>query len=115
LIPRHGVEQHVLQVDREIEQDHRCRDRQPGRDVERVEESPAAGLGKDRRADGGNREDQPEDHGVKSDNSKVAGPAPAPADLLMAPRRSPFPQYHHDKDAGEGAQADERLVGKQRR
>ena len=52
---RHGVEEHVLEVDGEVKQDHRRRDRKPGRRFECLEKSPAAGLDEQRRADGGGR------------------------------------------------------------
>ena len=82
------------------------------RTFESLEKSPAAGLGEQRRPDGGGREDKPDDHAVESDNAEVAWPAPGAADLLMSPRRHPFPQCHQHEDAGEGTQADQGFVGK---
>ena len=50
---RHGMEQHVLQVDGEVEEDHRGDDGEPGRRVESLEQAPAVRLGEKSHADRG--------------------------------------------------------------
>ena len=72
---RHGMEQHVLQVDGEIEQDDRGDDGKPGRQRQRVKQAPAMFLREQRHADRCRREDKSDKQGVEDDDADVARPA----------------------------------------
>ena len=100
---RHGKEQHVLQVDGEIEENYRGDDRKPNRGLQGLEETPAADLGQECHAEGGQRKDRLDQQGVQDDDPKVAGPAREAPDGLASPRRKQLPQHHRGEDPGEGA------------
>ena len=69
--PRHRMEHHMLEVDREVEQQHREHEGDPDRQLEVVEEPPAALLGHDRKPHAEDRKCQPQDHGVERDEREV--------------------------------------------
>ena len=55
---RHGMKEHVLQVDGEVQEDDRDHNAPPGRKRDHIEESPAMRLGNERETDGGDRKDE---------------------------------------------------------
>ena len=98
---RHRMEQHVLQVDGEIEQDDRGDDGKPGRRVQRVQESPAMFLGEQGHADGCRREDKSDKQRVEDDDADVARPALTASERLSPARGQQLPQRHSGKNPGK--------------
>src|SRR5262245_38927472 len=106
---RHGVERHVLEVDREVQEDDRERDRDPARNRERVDEPPTAYLARDRHSDRRPWRDEPQDRDVDREETQVVGPARAAAEGGAPPRRGELPKRDREEHAEECAEADQRL------
>ncbi|MGG5890340.1 hypothetical protein ACLF3G_24795 [Falsiroseomonas sp. HC035] len=110
---RHGVEQHVLEVDGEVEQDHRHQHRHWLRQVHPGQQAKALSLHRQGDADRRGREEKADDQRVKGDYAKVARPAPQPSEGACPARQACFQPRHHGQHAGEDAEADQGLVGEQ--
>jgi hypothetical protein len=109
----HGVEQDMLNVDGQIERDDGRHDCEPVRNVERMQEAPAARANRQRDANPGKRKQQAHKHSVNDDHAKIPWPAAPPSDRLRAPRPEKFPEGHRNKDANEGAQSNAPLADHQ--
>ena len=109
--PGNGVEHDVLQVDREVEQQHRDQDRDPGGHVDDVEQAPALVLGRDGKADREDREGQPQDHCIKHHERQVVGPADDARDLPPPPGCGDFPDRHGRQHAQKRGKAYHRFGG----
>ena len=107
------MEQHVLEIDREVEDDDRGHDPDPGRERDHVEQAKATRLGKKGETDGGGGKENADQQRVHGDDAEIVGPAPAAADRLFSPRHDEFPDRHHDEHAAEGGQPDIGLIGEQ--
>ena len=110
--PRHRMEHHVLEIDRQIEQQYRDHDRDPERCVNVVEESPATVLGHDRKADRDDGKRKPQEDRVDHDERKVVRPTDHPRDFPPTPGCRHLPQRHGHQDAEKGGKADRRFGGK---
>ena len=88
---RHGVEHHVLQIDRQVQRQHREHDYEEVRKVEEVEQPHPALGGKSGHANGGHRKDRPDQHTVKDRDSQVVGPAHRLVHVQKTPRRHQLP------------------------
>ena len=104
-----GVEQHVLGVDDQVEQDDGNEDRQPIRDRDHVQHSPAIGFGDQREPDRRSREQDSHQHGVDHHHPDIARPAPPPADRRLAARRKQLPRHEQRQHGGEDAKPDQWL------
>jgi hypothetical protein len=71
----HGVEEHVLHPDHEVEHDHRNEHREPARQVDRVEQPPALRAREERHADRGGGKQEAQQERIQDDQPEVAGPA----------------------------------------
>jgi hypothetical protein len=101
------MEQHMLKIDREIEDDDRRRNFQPRPQRGPVEQAPPLGLGDKRHANGGGREKHPYRECVDYDDADIARPSLPPADRLRSPGGQQLPHGHDGKDTGERRQADQ--------
>ena len=110
---RHGVEQHVLEIDGKVEHQHRHQDRHALGQRQPIEETPAARLARKRHAHRRRRKEDADDEGVERDDAQVARPAPAPpkGELPLGPPQ--LPQRHDGENARESGKAGPRLVGQQ--
>src|SRR5512144_2281012 len=79
---RHRMEEHVLQVDGEVEENYRDEYSKPRQRIESPEQAPAVRLGEKRRPYGGRGTDKPHKQRVEHDGAEVVGPPPTTADLL---------------------------------
>jgi hypothetical protein len=107
---RDGVEQHMLKIDRQIQQDHTGRDREPAGDSEGVEETPATGFSRKGYCYRPQRKQQPDEQGIENDNAEIAGPTCLAPNLLLAARRDQLPPRHCRQHRTEGDQPHERFV-----
>ena len=82
---RHGMEHHVLAVDRQIEQKHCPGDCEPGGERDNVEEAPAFGLSQEGHPHPRNREHQAHNKRVQYQETEVIRPTEeAPEELWPA-------------------------------
>src|SRR4051794_35039078 len=107
---RHAVEDHVLEVNGEIEHHDRGRDLEPARQGEVVEQADAAGLAPERDADRHGREEQAQHEGVEHHDADVVRPAPRAADLLRPARRKKAPQPGRREAPGKAGKPNQGLV-----
>ena len=110
---RHRVEEHVLQIDREIEDHHRQHHGDPPPHRDHVEDAKPLRLRNQRQADGGGRKQDADKERIDDHDAEIVGPAPRPPDGLLPTRYDPFPSRHDDEYASEGSQPDCRFVGKE--
>jgi hypothetical protein len=106
---RNDMEHHVLAIDRQIEQQHRRRDCDPGRDRNKVEQAPAPGLGKKRHPHPRKREQQPHNERVQYHETKIVRPTEPASDGLWPTRCQRLPQCHQHQHAKKAAQPYDRL------
>jgi len=109
----HGMEDHVLEVDGQIECQHRHHERQPVRHVDGVEEAPPVLGREDRERHRHHGKRQANQDGVDHDDAEIVRPADQPRDFAPSPRRGHFPHGHRDQDAEENPQPDRRFVGQE--
>jgi hypothetical protein len=107
--PRHGMKGHVLGVDEQIEQEHGCRNGKPGRDVDKVEQTPTLRLSDKGHSHRRKREQQAHDDGVQHNKAEIVRPAEKAPHRLCSPRRQHLPYDHQQQHAQEAAQPDDRL------
>jgi hypothetical protein len=108
----HGVEEHVLQVDSEIERDHGQRNARPYRQPERMHQAPPSRLRDQRQAYGRRRKNEAHQHRIEDDDANVARPACTACQLQLAARSKDLPSRHSCEDADEDKEPNERLVAK---
>ena len=72
---RHRMEQHVLQIDGKIEQNHGHERRGDEGNGDDVEQSPAARLAHQRDADGSGRKENADQKDIDGEDAEIAGPA----------------------------------------
>jgi hypothetical protein len=107
--PRHRVEHDMLEVDREVQQQHRDDDSHPDRHVDVVEQSPATVLGHDRKADRDDGKRKPQDDRVDHDERKVVRPTDHPRDFSPPAGCRDLPQRHRRQNTQKGGKADRRF------
>src|SRR6516165_7756389 len=73
---RHGMKEHVLEIDREVEEDDRDDDACPPRQRDQVEETKTACLGNERKTDSRDRQQYAHEHHVDRQHTEVVRPAP---------------------------------------
>ena len=110
--PRHRVEHHMLEVDRQIEQQYRDHDGQPDRHVDVVEQTPATILSHDSQPDGEDRKGQSQDHRIDHHQREVIRPADDPRYLSPTPWCRHLPHRHRHQNAQKEGQTDGRFSGK---
>ena len=76
---RHGMKDHMLTVDHQIEQEHCDGDRDPSGQPDNVEQAPTFGLRKESHPDSSKWEQQAHDQRVQHHKSEVVRPAEAGA------------------------------------
>jgi hypothetical protein len=99
----------VLEIDRKVERDHRERDRDPRRQLERVHQAEAVRFPGERDHDGSARHEQPHDRHVDDEQRDVVRPTRAALEGAAAPWRNDFPQRHREENREERPEPDQRL------
>jgi hypothetical protein len=99
----YGVKENVLQVDREVEQDHRRNHDNPGWQCDQVEEAPSAGVGNKRKSDRTRRQDEAYQQRIDNRDPEIAGPANATNNYLMPSWAYQLPCRHGEEDAAKNA------------
>ncbi len=103
---RHGMEEHVLEIDREVERENGDGDGEPAGDREGVQKAPVMVGGKDRHAEGDDGEGDANQGGVEHDEGEVVRPAQEARDLAPAPGRGDLPEREREQEADEDGGAD---------
>ncbi len=88
---RHGMKQHMLEIDREIQHHDRDENDDPSWCVQHVKQTPAILLRKKRETDGGDRVGQADEDGIDHHHAQVVGPADEPGDFNPAAGSADFP------------------------
>lgn len=107
------MKEHVLEINREVEDDDRAHHRDPGWQRDHIEQAKATRFGEDCKAYSGGWKDDADQRRVYGYDAEIVRPAPAPPNALFPPRRDEFPNRHEDEDAAERGEADEGLVGEE--
>ena len=107
---RHRVEQHMLRINRQIQQHKRERNGGPHRRMQPIEQAPALRLHIKRKTHRAQRQHQLEHHRIEGSDAQIGRPAPAAPHPLRPARRSQFPCGHQHQHQGEHRQPDEGLV-----
>jgi hypothetical protein len=108
---RHCVEHQVLQVDRQVEGQHRQHNRPRIRHVDEIEHAHAARGRKGGNANRCHGKDCPHQDAIQDRERQVVGPAQRPSLLQRASWRQQLPHRHRREDAEEGTQPNRHLVG----
>ena len=108
---RDGVEHDMLQIDRQIEQQHGQDHSQPERSLDNVEQALAPLLGQDRQTDGQDWERQPEDRGIDHDKCQVVRPTDDTRNVTPPTRGGEFPKRHGGQHTQKRRQTNLRLCG----
>ena len=88
----------MLQVNREVEQQHGHHDLDPERQRQPVEQAPAHVVHRIGDADGRGREQKSQHDTVEQQQAEIIGPALQLRDAQNPPRRKQLPNQHHGKD-----------------
>jgi hypothetical protein len=93
----HGMKQHILEVDRKIEQHDGEQQSQPPRQGDCVEQSPTVCSGGQCETDRRRWKQHAHEHGVEADDAQIVGPSYAAAYLVRPARKKFFAQGNQDK------------------
>ena len=107
------MEQPVLKIDGQIQEDDRCKHRQPRRKCKQVEEAPPLFGGDQSNTDGGKGKDQADQQRIQDHDQQVAWPALMARIALRPPHREDLPHSHSKQYEGEDASPNQRLMGGQ--
>ena len=107
---RDRVEHQVLQINRQVQRQHREQNCQRLRDVKEVEQTHAPPRGKCGDAYRGDGQRRTRQDAVEHCQSKIVGPAQRLARARGAPRRRQFPHCYDAEEAEKNAQPHRWLV-----
>ncbi len=107
---RHRMEHDVLQVDGEVQHQHRERHQGPVRQRGAAQQPPAARLGDDRHAHRGGGKQHAQEQRIDDDDADVVRPARESRELQLAPGRSHLPEGHGNEHQEKTAEAKARVV-----
>jgi len=103
---RQVMEQHMLDVDEKIEEDHPDEDRGPVRDGVGIQKPPSFPAAQQGKAHGENGEEETDDEGIERHDPQVDRPPGRLGDRQGPPRRDPLQHGEDQKGPQEEAQAD---------
>ena len=106
----HGVEHDVLEVDGEVEDQHRQQDRQPIRRRQTIQQPPAPLFGNERQTHSGRGDHEAQENRVKGDNTQIARPSDPARDRAPPAGHQNLPQRHEREHPKKEAEADSRFV-----
>ena len=106
----HGMEHHMLKIDRQVENDDREQDFEPERQFDEIEKAPAPAFGNDGQCDRHQRDEKPHQRRIQRHQAQIGIPA-QPARMGQPPARPrELPQGHNDENAEEEPQPDRRFA-----
>src|SRR6516162_11627478 len=110
---RYGVEEHMLKVDREVEEDDRGHHTNPGREWHHVEKPKPMRVGNKGKTDSRGRKENADQERVHHNNAEVIGPSPPAPNGLGSSGSDELPYRHQGKYAAKCGQSDKLPVCEQ--
>jgi len=106
---RDGMEQHVLEVDHQIEDHHADEHGKPSREFDAIEQAPAFLGGERREGKCRARQQHAQHQGVEYGEPEIGAPAQGAREARRARRRGPFPQGKRGEHGEEHGQPQREL------
>jgi hypothetical protein len=102
----HGMKEHMLKVDREIQEDNGGHYGNPGRDWHYVEEAKSVRGSNEGQTGGRGWKEDADQQRVDRDNGEIIGPSPAASYALASSGLNEFPNCHQGEHTAKCGQPD---------